>query len=221
VAQNHHTDRPDLVIQNKVVGSFLSMSEDVDLSRRHFIGVATAVTGGVGTVFAAIPFVSSWRLSARAQALGAPVEVDIGKLDEGGLLKVEWRGKPVWILRRTRAMLDTLPKLNDAVRDPNSDQPQQPSYAKNEHRSIQPELLVTVGSCTHLGCSPVERFDIAPADLGADWLGGFYCPCHGSKFDLAGRVYAGVPAPLNLLVPPHRFLSDTVLLIGSDTGASS
>ena len=149
-----------------------------------------------------------------------PVEVDIGKLDVGGLLKVEWRGKPVWILRRTQAMLDTLSDLDSSVRDPDSEQPQQPPYAKNEHRSIRPELLVTVGSCTHLGCSPVERFDIAPADLGPDWIGGFYCPCHGSKFDLAGRVYSGVPAPLNLLVPPHRFLSDTVLLIGSDTGAS-
>jgi ubiquinol-cytochrome c reductase iron-sulfur subunit len=196
------------------------MSEDVDLSRRHFIGIATAVTGGVGTVFAAIPFISSWRPSARAQALGAPVEVDIGKLEVGALLKVSWRGKPVWILRRTQEMLDTLPRLDAVLRDPDSEQPQQPSYAKNEHRSIKRELLVTVGSCTHLGCAPVERFDIAPADLGPDWIGGFYCPCHGSKFDLAGRVYSGVPAPLNLLVPPHRFLSDTVLLIGSDSGAS-
>lgn len=197
------------------------MSEDVDLSRRHFIGVATAITGGVGTVFAAIPFLSSWRPSARAQALGAPIEVDISKLEVGALLKVSWRGNPVWILRRTQAMLDTLPKLDAVLRDPDSEQPQQPSYAKNEHRSIKPELLVTVGSCTHLGCAPVERFDIAPADLGPDWIGGFYCPCHGSKFDLAGRVYAGVPAPLNLLTPPHRFLSDSMLLIGTDTGTSS
>lgn len=197
------------------------MSEDVDLSRRHFLGVATAITGGVGTVFAAIPFISSWKPSARAQALGAPVEVDISNLEEGGLVKVEWRGRPVWILKRTQEMVDTLPGLRDILRDPDSEQPQQPAYATNEQRSIRPDILVTVGSCTHLGCSPVERFDIAPADLGSDWLGGFYCPCHGSKFDLAGRVYAGVPAPLNLLVPPHRFISDSVILIGSDSGVAS
>ncbi len=197
------------------------MSEDVDLSRRHFLGVATAITGGVGTVFAAVPFISSWKPSARAQALGAPVEVDIGNLEEGGLVKVEWRGRPVWILKRTQEMIDTLPGLRDILRDPDSEQPQQPTYATNEHRSIRPDILITVGSCTHLGCSPVERFDIAPADLGSDWLGGFYCPCHGSKFDLAGRVYAGVPAPLNLMVPPHRFLSDSVILIGSDSGVAS
>lgn len=192
--------------------------DDVDLSRRHFLGVATAVTGGVGAVFAAVPFLASWKPSARAQALGAPVEVDVGKLDPGGLLKVEWRGKPVWILRRTEAMLASLPALTDALDDPASEQPQQPDYATNEARSIRPEVLVVVGSCTHLGCSPIERFDIAPADLGADWQGGFYCPCHGSKFDLAGRVYKSVPAPLNLAVPPHRYLSDSMILIGSDSG---
>jgi len=192
--------------------------DDVDLGRRHFLGVATAVTGGVGAVFAAVPFLSSWKPSARAQALGAPVEVDVGKLESGALLKVEWRGKPVWILRRTEPMLETLPALTDALRDPDSEQPQQPDYATNEGRSIRPDVLIVVGSCTHLGCSPIERFDIAPADLGADWLGGFYCPCHGSKFDLAGRVYKSVPAPLNLAVPPHRYVSDSVILIGSDAG---
>jgi ubiquinol-cytochrome c reductase iron-sulfur subunit len=193
-------------------------SDDVDLSRRHFLGVATAVTGGVGAVFAAVPFLASWKPSARAQALGAPVEVDVGKLDQGALLKVEWRGKPVWILRRSDDMLETLPQLTGELRDPESEQPQQPDYATNETRSIRPQVLVVVGSCTHLGCSPIERFDVAPADLGPDWRGGFYCPCHGSKFDLAGRVYKGVPAPLNLLVPPHRYLSDSVILIGSDSG---
>ena len=196
------------------------MSDDVDLSRRHFLGVATAVTGGAGAVFAAIPFLASWQPSARAQALGAPVEVDVGKLDQGGLLKVEWRGKPVWILRRTQEMLDAARSVEGELRDPDSEQPQQPDYARNEFRSINPEYLVVVGSCTHLGCSPIERFDLAPADLGADWQGGFYCPCHGSKFDLAGRVYKGVPAPLNLPVPPHRFLSDNVILIGSDSGVA-
>jgi ubiquinol-cytochrome c reductase iron-sulfur subunit len=196
------------------------MSEDVDLSRRHFLGVATAVTGGVGAVFAATPFLASWQPSARAQALGAPVEVDIGKLEPGALLKVEWRGKPVWILRRTDVMLERVRETDAEVRDPASEQPQQPEYARNEYRAIKPEILIVVGSCTHLGCSPIERFDLAPADLGPDWRGGFYCPCHGSKFDLSGRVYKGVPAPLNLLVPPHRYLSDSVILIGSDTGVA-
>ncbi|UCC13383.1 MAG: ubiquinol-cytochrome c reductase iron-sulfur subunit [Gammaproteobacteria bacterium] len=196
------------------------MSEDVDLSRRHFLGVATAVTGGVGAVFAATPFLASWQPSARAQALGAPVEVDIGKLEPGALLKVEWRGKPVWILRRTDAMLERVRETDEEVRDPASEQPQQPDYARNEYRAIKPDILIVVGSCTHLGCSPIERFDLAPADLGPDWRGGFYCPCHGSKFDLAGRVYKGVPAPLNLPVPPHRYLSDSVILIGSDTGVA-
>ena len=144
------------------------MSDDVDLSRRHFLGVATAVTGGAGAVFAAIPFLSSWQPSARAQALGAPVEVDVGKLEEGGLLKVEWRGKPVWILRRTQEMLDAARAVEAELRDPDSEQPQQPDYARNEFRAINPEYLVVVGSCTHLGCSPIERFDLAPADLGPD-----------------------------------------------------
>ena len=196
------------------------MSDDVDLSRRHFLGVATAVTGGVGAVFAAYPFLASWQPSARAQALGAPVEVDIGKLEPGAMMKVEWRGKPVWILRRSDGMLESVVKSDDVLRDPNSEQPQQPEYATNEYRSIKPEVLVVVGSCTHLGCSPIERFDIAPADLGADWEGGFYCPCHGSKFDLAGRVYKGVPAPLNLAVPPHRYLTETLVLIGADSGVA-
>ncbi len=169
------------------------MSDDVDLSRRHFLGVATAVTGGVGAVFAAVPFLASWQPSARAQALGAPVEVDIGKLEPGAMAKFSWRGKPVWVLRRTERMLGLVEKSDALVLDPDSEQPQQPEYATNEFRSIKPEVLVVVGSCTHLGCSPIERFDIAPADLGPDWEGGFYCPCHGSKFDLAGRVYKGVP----------------------------
>jgi len=194
------------------------MSQDLDLSRRHFLGVATAVTGGVGAVMAAIPFLASWKPSARAQALGAPVEVDIGKLEPGALLKVEWRGKPVWVLRRTDAMLEGVRESDSEVRDPHSEQPQQPEYARNEYRSIKAEYLVVVGSCTHLGCSPIERFEVG--SLGADWYGGFYCPCHGSKFDLAGRVFQGVPAPLNLLVPPHRYLSDSAILIGSDSGAA-
>ncbi len=197
------------------------MTDDLNKSRRKFLSVATAVTGGIGAAFAAVPFVASFRPSARAQALGVPVEVDIGKLEEGGLLKVEWRGQPVWILRRTPAMLDTLPAIATELADPDSEQvEQQPEYARNAHRSINPEVLVVIGSCTHLGCAPTERFDVGPADLGADWPGGFYCPCHGSKFDLSGRVYKSVPAPLNLKVPPYRYISDSRILIGSDTGAA-
>ncbi|MEJ2515147.1 MAG: ubiquinol-cytochrome c reductase iron-sulfur subunit [Gammaproteobacteria bacterium] len=196
------------------------MSDDVDLSRRHFLGVATGVTGAVGVAFAAVPFLASWKPSARAQALGAPVEVDISKLEDGALLKVEWRGKPVWVLKRTDTMLEHIEAVDDLVRDPNSEQPQQPPYAKNEFRSIRPEVLVVIGSCTHLGCSPLPRFEVAPADLGPQWKGGFYCPCHGSKFDLAGRVWEGVPAPLNLLVPPHRYLNDTTILVGADSGTA-
>ncbi len=196
------------------------MTETTDITRRQFLTVATAVTGGVGAVLALTPFVASFKPSARAQALGAPVEIDISKVEPGALLKVEWRGQPVWVLRRTPAMLAALKEDERELRDPNSTESNQPAYAQNEHRSIKPEYLVVVGSCTHLGCSPMPRFELAPTDLGADWKGGFYCPCHGSKFDLAGRVWKGVPAPLNLAVPPYRFVSDGTLLIGTDTGTA-
>ncbi len=196
------------------------MSEEVNQSRRHFLGVATGVTAGVGAVFAAVPFVAYWKPSARAQALGAPVEVDISKLEPGSMVKVEWRGKPVWILYRSPEMVENINANVDSLRDPDSEQPQQPEYATNDFRSIKPEILVMVGSCTHLGCAPIERFDVAPADLGPDWKGGFYCPCHGSKFDLSGRVFEAVPAPLNMLVPPHRYIDDSVILIGSDSGVA-
>ena len=195
------------------------MAEE-DLTRRRFLTVATAITGGIGAVGITVPFVASFKPSARAQALGAPVEVDIGKLESGALLKIEWRGKPVWVLHRTPEMLATLGEVESELRDPNSEEPQQPDYARNEFRSVKAEYLVVTGSCTHLGCAPAERFDVGPADLGADWKGGFYCPCHGSKFDLSGRVYAGVPAPLNLVVPPYRYITDSTILIGSDTGSS-
>jgi ubiquinol-cytochrome c reductase iron-sulfur subunit len=155
--------------------------------------------------------------SERAKAAGAPVEVDVSKLEPGQMMTVEWRGKPVWIINRTKEMLDTLPKLNDAVSDPKSDKQQQPEYCKNENRSIKPNLLVAVGICTHLGCSPSSKFKHgAEEGMGSDWLGGFLCPCHGSTFDLAGRVYKNKPAPDNLVVPPHKYLSDTRLLIGVD-----
>lgn len=189
--------------------------------RRRFLLVATSVAGAVAGVGIATPFMRSMMPSERAKAAGAPVEVDVDKLEPGMLLTVEWRGKVVWILRRTPEMLGTLEKLNAQLADPDSQREQQPAYAQNPVRSIKPEILVVEGVCTHLGCSPVYRKDIAPADLGADWLGGFFCPCHGSKFDLAGRVYKGVPAPSNLVVPPHTYLSDSRLLIGSESKESA
>ena len=193
------------------------MSEDNGLSRRRFLTVATSITGAVGAVAAAVPFLSSWQPSARARALGAPVEVDLSKLEPGSMMRVIWRGNPVSILRRSESMLKLLPNVDPELRDPNSDvEDQQPEYARNATRSIKPEFLVVVSNCTHLGCVPVNRFEVAPADLGPDWVGGFFCPCHGSKFDLAGRVYSGVPAPTNLKVPPHRYLGNTTLLIGED-----
>ena len=175
------------------------MTDDVDSidhSRRHFLTVATAVAGGAGVVATAIPFLSSLKPSARAQALGAPVEVPIGSLEPGEMIRVMWRGRLVYVLRRSEEMLSRLSQTTDLLRDPDSAVPeQQPQFAVNEHRSIKPEFLVLEGSCTHLGCAPLAQFDVGPAD---DWFGGFFCPCHGSKFDLAGRVYKGVPAPSNL-----------------------
>jgi len=188
--------------------------------RRKFLVAVTSVAGGVAGVAIAAPFMLSMMPSERAKAAGAPVEVDISKLEPGMLLMVEWRGKVVWVLNRTPEMLETLIKVEGELADPNSEKQQQPEYAKNRTRSIKPEILVTEGVCTHLGCSPVFRKDIAPADLGPDWLGGFFCPCHGSKFDLAGRVYKSVPAPTNMVVPPHVYLSDSRLLIGATSEGS-
>ncbi|BCT67459.1 MULTISPECIES: ubiquinol-cytochrome c reductase iron-sulfur subunit [Nitrosospira] len=189
--------------------------------RRRFLIAATSIAGGIAGVAVATPFMMSMMPSERAKAAGAPVEVDISKVEPGMLLMVEWRGKVVWVLNRTPEMLANLKKLDGQVSDPKSEKDQQPKYAQNETRSIKPAILVAEGVCTHLGCSPVYRKDIAPADLGSDWLGGFFCPCHGSKFDLAGRVYKSVPAPTNLVVPPHMYLSDTTLLIGSDRKESA
>ena len=188
----------------------------VNKDKRRFLIGATSVVGGIGAVAVAVPFVMSLWPSERAKAAGAPVEVDISKLEPGQKIDVEWRGKVCWIVSRTPEMLASLPKLTDRLADPNSDEAQQPAYAKNEHRSIKAPVWIAVGICTHLGCSPTYRKDVAPADLGADWLGGFFCPCHQSKFDLAGRVYKSMPAPLNLVVPPHKYLSDTQVLIGDD-----
>jgi ubiquinol-cytochrome c reductase iron-sulfur subunit len=188
-----------------------------DKSKRRFLVAATTVVGGIGAGFAAVPFILSMQPSAKAQAAGAPVEVDISKIEPGEKITVEWRGKPVWIVKRTQENLDDLASVNDRLRDVESNESEQPEYAKNLHRSIKPALLVVIGICTHLGCSPtyVKKHD--PKDFKDDaWKGGFFCPCHGSLFDLAGRVYQGVPAPTNLVVPPYTFLSDTRILVGAD-----
>ncbi|MDX1509688.1 MAG: ubiquinol-cytochrome c reductase iron-sulfur subunit [Woeseiaceae bacterium] len=192
--------------------------DQIDRNRRHFLTVATAVTGLAGAGLAAWPFLASLQPSARAQALGAPVEVPIGSMRPGEMVRVLWRGKLIFVLRRTEEMLARLGENPDRLADPNSEVvEQQPEYAANATRSVRPEFLVVEGSCTHLGCAPIEQFEVRPAE---DWLGGFFCPCHGSKFDLAGRVYRGVPAPTNLRIPPHRFVRDDLILIGQDTGAA-
>lgn len=199
----------------------MSDEEMVSKGRRKLLIGVTSAIGAVGAVGVATPFVRSWQPSAKARAAGAPVEADISQLQVGQKLVVEWQGRPVWIVRRSPEALATLPKIEGELSDPRSEQPQQPEYAMNDHRSIRPEILVLLGICTHLGCSPVYRPDVGAADLGGDaWLGGFFCPCHGSKFDLAGRVYKGVPAPTNLEVPPYRYLSDNVLLVGEDEEAA-
>ncbi|BAU47253.1 ubiquinol-cytochrome C reductase [Sulfurifustis variabilis] len=191
--------------------------EGVDPRRRRLLAITTGL-GLIGTAFTATPFILSMTPSARAKAAGAPVEVDISRIEPGQLITVEWRGKPVWILKRTPEMLASLKQVEPLLADPASRvADQQPRYAQNDVRSIKPDLLVLVGICTHLGCSPDKRLAAGPASgLGDDWLGGFFCPCHGSKFDLAGRVYQNVPAPTNLIVPPHSFLSDNRILIGVD-----
>jgi ubiquinol-cytochrome c reductase iron-sulfur subunit len=194
------------------------MSEEVDNSRRHFLTVATLGVGAVGAAFVAAPFLASWKPSARAKALGAPVEVDIAKLEPGAMLKVEWRGKAIFVVHRTPQMLAQLEGVASNLRDPDSKESEQPAYAANEARAIRPEILVITGVCTHLGCAPLDRFTPGDVTVSADWPGGFFCPCHGSKFDMSGRVFKDVPAPTNLPVPPHRFVSDNRLLIGVDTG---
>ncbi len=189
----------------------------VDAGRRRFLTWTTAVVGGVGAAFAAVPFISSWNPSAKAKAAGAPVEVDISKIEPGQLLRVEWRGKPVWVVSRPKSVLDNLDAIGDKLRDPNSEEPQQPDYSTNPYRSIKPELFVAVGICTHLGCSPTYLpGSFAEQVEGVEY--GFFCPCHGSKFDMAGRVFQGVPAPLNLVVPPYHFVDDSTILVGLDEG---
>lgn len=194
------------------------MSEHgVNKGKRDFLVAATSVVGGIAAGATAVPFAGSMFPSERAKAAGAPVEADISKLAPGAMQIIEWRGKPVWIVRRTQEMLDSIQKDNNLVADPKSEVPQQPVYAKNEFRSIKPDIAVLVGVCTHLGCSPQFKSADAKSDMGMEWNGGFYCPCHGSKFDLAGRVFKGVPAPINLEVPQYKFVGDNKIIIGDDT----
>lgn len=193
------------------------VNEGVDQSRRRFLVTATSVVGGAGVVAIAYPFLSSWAPSARAQAAGAPVEFDVAQIEPGQLVRVSWRGQPVWITHRTQEMIDMLPENRPVLSDPDSRvASQQPAYAQNETRSIKPQYSVLIGICTHLGCAPSYRPELAPPDLGDNWKGGYFCACHGSRYDLAGRVWRNVPAPINLLVPPHKYLSETLLLIGED-----
>ncbi|MFY9327197.1 MAG: ubiquinol-cytochrome c reductase iron-sulfur subunit [Georgfuchsia sp.] len=194
----------------------MSCNENMDCNRRRLL-VATSVVGGVAGITVATPFVLSMNPSERAKSAGAPVEADFSKLDPGQMMTVEWRGKPVWIIRRTPEMIDSLKKADDMVSDPNSERPNQPDYAKNETRSIKPEYMVMVGICTHLGCSPGDKFTPGPeSGISADWPGGFLCPCHGSTFDLAGRVFKNKPAPDNMIVPPYKFVGETKIVIGED-----
>ncbi|MBU1307933.1 MAG: ubiquinol-cytochrome c reductase iron-sulfur subunit, partial [Gammaproteobacteria bacterium] len=189
----------------------------VDQGRRRFLTIATSVVGGVGAVGAAVPFIASWNPSEKAKQAGAAVSADISKLEPGQLIRVEWRGKPVWIVKRPQAMLEALANHEDKLRDPESVVPQQPAYAQNRHRSKKPEIFVAVGICTHLGCSP----SYLPDDFSAQVEGvssGFFCPCHGSKFDMAGRVFQSVPAPSNLQIPPYMYVDDNTIVIGEDEG---
>ena len=192
-------------------------NKNIDQSRRRFLTTAATVVGGVGAVTASVPFVSNMNPSAKTKAIGAPVEVDISDIEPGGRLIEKWQGKPVWILRRTDEMLKDISTLNDDVSDPKSDESAQPEYAKNEYRALKEEFFVVIGICTHLGCSPNFVLKGDGANISTDWKGGFFCPCHGSRFDFAGRVFKGVPAPRNLVIPPYKFISPTRLLIGDDS----
>lgn len=197
------------------------MNDDgIDKSRRRFLTTTATVVGGVGAAATSVPFIASMTPSAKTKAIGAPVEVDLGDLQPGERKIAQWQGKPVWILRRTNETLEQLANPGPQIRDPKSEENQQPEYARNEYRSIKPEYLIVLGLCTHLGCSPSYVAEEDEHDLGPEWKGGFFCPCHGTLFDLAGRVYKNFPAPTNLVIPPHKYLSDTLVLIGDDSGVS-
>jgi len=191
------------------------------LDRRKFLSVATSVTSVIGGIFAITPFILSFQPSKKAKALGAAIKVDLSNLEAGSIIKVIYRGTPYYVVHRSEQMIDRLRSSENDLRDPDSDLSVQPNFAKNEFRSMKPKYLVVEGVCTHLGCAPIEKFSIAPSDMGPDWNGGFYCPCHGSKFDLSGRVYSGVPAPSNLRVPPHRFENDSILVVGENPGEAN
>lgn len=192
----------------------MGVKDEIDQKRRCFLRRATTAVGGIGLAAASVPFFQYWMPSADTEAAAAPLKIDISAMKPREQLTVPWRGMPVWVIRRDQAMLDTLSKLDSTLRDPLSEQDQQPAYCKNINRSIKPEFYVAIGICTHLGCVPTYRPDVASVD--PEWLGGFYCPCHGSKYDLAGRVYKDVPAPLNLKIPRHMYVSDKEILIGQD-----
>lgn len=187
-----------------------------DPGRRRVLTLATSGVGAIGVGAVLWPFLASMKPSERARALGAPVIADVSQLEAGQKVTYPWRGKPVWVVRRTPEMIESLERVAGDLRDPESEQPQQPSYVSGHARAIKPELLVMIGSCTHLGCSPTFRPDYPAPEIAADWQGGFYCPCHGSKFDVSGRVYKGVPAPTNMVIPPHRYENDTTIVIGED-----
>ena len=191
-------------------------NQQINQGRRRFLTLATGAAAGAAGAGVATPFILSFFPSEKAKAAGAPVEIDVSRIEPGQLITAEWQGKPIWVLNRTDAQQKELPALDGELADPKSEVDHQPAYAQNELRSIKPKIFVAIGICTHLGCSPTFRPDVAPADLGPQWKGGFFCPCHGSKFDLAGRVYKGVPAPTNLVVPPYKYLSDAVILVGDD-----
>lgn len=193
------------------------IDDRVDKGRRRFLTAVTSGVGVVGSVFAATPFVLSMTPSERAKAAGAPVEIDISKLEPGQMIKEIWRGSPVWVVNRTSEMIESLQEIESELRDPGSEGSIQPAFAQNDYRSLKPEILVLVGICTHLGCSPVQKFAVGPdSGISDDWPGGFFCPCHGSKFDLAGRVYQNVPAPTNMVVPPYKYINDTLILVGEE-----
>lgn len=192
----------------------MNNNENIDLGRRKYLTIGSVLLGGVGVGFTAVPFVYSWLPSAKAKALGAPIDVDVDKVEEGQRVTLEWRGKPIFVIRRSKANLDTLPVMTEKLRDPESNVIQQPHYAKNSYRSIKPEIFIVIGICTHLGCVPLYKPKKGEVDN--NWVGGFFCPCHGSRFDFAGRVFKGVPAPTNLVVPPHKYLSNNILRIGED-----
>ena len=191
------------------------------LDRRKFLSVATSVTSVIGGIFAITPFILSFQPSKKAKALGAAIKVDLSNLEAGSIIKVIYRGTPYYVVHRSEDMIERLKSSENDLRDPDSDLSVQPNFAKNEFRSMKPKYLVVEGVCSHLGCAPIEKFSIAPADMGPDWNGGFYCPCHGSKFDLSGRVYSGVPAPSNLRVPPHRFENNSILVVGENPGEAN